>query len=59
MRIFAPIWPAVQYVWRGSLRVLAVRRWDRVAMDILDMSVTTDKGNRYACDDWDDLLPPR
>ena len=22
-------------------------RWDRVAMDILDMSVTTDKGNRY------------
>ena len=22
-------------------------RWDRVAMDILDMSVTTPKGNRY------------
>ena len=21
--------------------------WDRVAMDILDMSVTTDKGNQY------------
>ena len=22
-------------------------RWDRVAMDLLDMSVTTAKGNRY------------
>ena len=22
-------------------------RWDRVAMDLLDMSVTTPKGNRY------------
>ena len=49
MRTFIPIWPAVRYVWRKSLRVLAMRlvghRWDRVAMDILDMSVTTDKGN--------------
>ena len=23
------------------------RRWDRVAMDLLDMSVTSTKGNRY------------
>ena len=22
-------------------------RWERVAMDILDLSVTTEKGNRY------------
>ena len=27
--------------------VSVVHRWDRVAMDILDMSVTTEKGNRY------------
>ena len=26
-------------------------RWDRVAMDILDMSVATSKGNRYVCVD--------
>ena len=27
--------------------VFVVHRWDRVAMDILDMSVTTEKGNQY------------
>ena len=27
--------------------VLAGHRWDRVAMDILDMSVTTESGNCY------------
>ena len=27
--------------------VLVGHRWDRVAMDILDMSVTTEKGNQY------------
>ena len=28
--------------------VSVCHRWDQVAMYILDMSVTTDKGNRYA-----------
>ena len=49
-RMFVPIWPAVRNVWRESApmgHVLVGHRWDRVAMDILDMSVTTDKGNRY------------
>ena len=27
--------------------VVVGRRWDRVAMDLLDMSVTSAKGNRY------------
>ena len=56
VRTFVPMWSVVQYAWRASLRVLAVHlwdmffgghRWDRVAMDILDMSVPTEKGNRY------------
>ena len=36
-------WPRrapIGHVWVGH-------RWDRVAMDILDMSVTTPKGNHY------------
>ena len=31
-RTFVPIWPAVRYVWRGSLRVLAVRLWDMLSL---------------------------
>ena len=33
--------------WAPMGHVLVGHRWDRVAMAILDMSVTTEKGNRY------------
>ena len=34
--------------WRAPMGHIAVgHRWDRVAMDLLDMSVTSAKGNRY------------
>ena len=55
-RSFDPIWPAVQYAWprksacprRAPMgHIFVGHRWDRVAMDILDMSVTTEKGNHY------------
>ena len=39
-------WHHVQFVWPMG-HVDVGRRWDRVAMDLLDMSVTTPKGNRY------------
>ena len=54
--MFDPIWPAVQNAWRGKSpcprrvamgHVFVGHRCNRVAMDILDMSVTTEKGNRY------------
>ena len=36
-------WP-----WRALMGHVSVgHRWDRVAMDILNMSLTTSKGNRY------------
>ena len=34
--------------WRAPIRHVVVgHRWDRVAMDLLDLSVTSAKGNRY------------
>ena len=58
MRRFSRIWLAVRstlYLTRKSPcprrapmgHVAVGHCWDRVAMDILDMSVTTSKGNRY------------
>ena len=50
MRMSDPIWPAVRCACprRAPMgHVSASHRWDRVSMDILDMSVTTEKGNRY------------
>ena len=39
------IYPCPRRVPMGHANV--GHRWDRVAMDLLDMSVTTPKGNRY------------
>ena len=53
---FVFTWHHVLFVWHASLRahrglpwdmLMWGHRWDRVAMDLLDMSVTTAKGNRY------------
>ena len=45
-QLFAMIGVQVPVSSTGLLSV--GHQWDRVVMDILDMSVTTEKGNRYA-----------
>ena len=53
VRMFVLTWHHVLFVWPGNIRAHGGlpwdvgHRWDRVAMDLLDMSVTTAKGNRY------------
>ena len=48
------ILPVIMYCFSGTQVYMPTEghvdvghRWDRVAMDLLDMSVTTAKGNRY------------